>query len=370
MVSRLKYVTKRLISREPFGFFLFHSFFSYKYDTVIVMNEDQQNNAPTGGSQGNFVPPPPKEPEIKMRTMDSDVKSVEESGGGIPEPEVVKPSELDKGGPIFTPDTTTPKDTTPLPVTEVKEISKMKPWLLWTIISVLVVVVGFALYYYVWPLVFPTEPVVTEEVAATSDAEVTLIAHISAFGFSSGDISQLNISNYSLVSILTAVQNEGSQLLTSLEDNGLREISFNVNGETARASEYLSAILPELSGTNLEATLGTVFEDDFTAYLFKEADQVWPGYVVKLRSDVDVDRVSLNAQLTELENTSLSNLYLSPPTGDLAQFNTGPINNKYTSRYAAYSEKPASLNYGMFGDYLIISTTFKGLLKAISLLGL
>ena len=89
------------------------------------MNEDQQNNAPTGGSQGNFVPPPPKEPEIKMRTMDSDVKSVEESGGGIPEPEVVKPSELDKGGPIFTPDTTTPKDTTPLPVTEVKEISKM-----------------------------------------------------------------------------------------------------------------------------------------------------------------------------------------------------------------------------------------------------
>lgn len=325
------------------------------------MDENQQNNV-----SGGLVPPPPPSSDIKIRTMDSDIKSVGETGGGTPEPEVINPSDIGNvGGPVFTPETSVPE----APAPSVKEESqKMRPWIFWILIIVLLIVLGIIGYFLITPLVFPAEvggePTETE--VATSTVEIIPPAapvHQSAFNLQGDKVAKLAISNLSLVSVIAALQGEATKTLPT---GDFKEVYFEVAGKLAKFSEYLAVLLPEIVGSDAEVVLKTSYNDDFSAFLYYDDNGAWPGYVIKKKDLTFVNDIGLFA---DIETASVGNVFLTPPLGRQDSFRAGTV-GKHANRYAPYPQSGVSFSYGLFDDYLIISTNYNGLLKVAEALGL
>ncbi len=317
---------------------------------------------------GVFVPPPSQTPEIKLRTMESDINSVEKTGGSAPVPEFIRP--------LLKPETQAQMPEIMSKETTIETSGASKKALLWLfalLVAGAVVTVG---YFYVWPLLsefimpfFNNAPLVDESEQtlppATITPPVSIPSHKSYFGFSNDSLSKVVISDYSVISILTALQNASSPT----GYNELKEILLSDNKAPVAFSEYISSLMPEITTSNLKNVLKEAFEDDFTAYLYYDDKGVWPGYIVSKRPNAEVDMVTLNNVLGSLEYSSFNNLFLSPP-GNASPFRTGQVKNLYTDRFVPLSQPGASFNYGMFNNYLIINTSYGGLLKALELLGL
>lgn len=321
--------------------------------------------SPVGGQ----TPPPPQTPEIKLRTMESDVSSIEKTGGATPTPEFV-------ASPIFKPET---KDQTASLLPEEKSGIGTKK-IVTGIVIVVAIIGAFALgYYFVWPLLSgpteeaivtapppppPPEPAPAPEASSVPTAGP---AHTSQFGLPNDQIPKINISDYNIVAILTALQNEAASAASA---GTLREIVVaDAAGSQTIFSKYTATLMPELTTTNLETFLSSVFEDDFTAYLYFDENGVWPGYIVKTKPNIDIDIVTIQDALKNLESASFSNLYLTPP-GNSKEFRTGTVKGVYTNRYTPLDLAGSSFNYGMFDGRLIINTSYGGLLKALELMGL
>ena len=343
------------------------------------MNGEQQKDPLQDSSQGG--PPPPPQPEIKMRSLESDIKSVEETGGGMPEPEIIKPSEISEidevGGPITPPETTSPNELSAPGVVEVETKGGGRRWLIWLLVIALVIGVTFLGYKYAGPLLFPEETATEDSVTETTPEEpvVPAVTHVSALGNSTDNITSLSINDYSLVAILTALQNEGSNILANNAGEGLREVTFSVGGNLATSHDFLTTVLPELKDSEAGNMIRDSFEKDFTSFLYYNTSKIgygtWPGYIVKLKNpeSIDYDYASMKKILEEIEGASIKNVFLTPPVADPSAFKTGPIGDDNTSRYASFgSGTIASFNYGLIGDYLVISTTYKGLLQATELI--
>lgn len=334
----------------------------------------QQSQQPAPSS----VPPPPRGPEIKIRTMESDIKSVEQSGGSIPEAETIRPEELESGSSVSEiPEQIVPpiRQFSPIiepeePTVEVKEqpmTKKTRGWLIWTLVISILVAVGAVAYVYLVPLLLapvpaPIQPIINvQQPVLPPEISIAPVGRQSIFGLEAQQVIALEVGEYSVVNILTALQNEA--LLISA-DQPFREFKITVGGLPANFSQFLTALLPELANSQTAANLTSDFEEQFTGFLIYQEGQVWPGYVVKKKNP----QTTIN-KLSGIEKSSVSNIYLTLPSGQTS-FSSGPVGDKYTSRYVSFSNKPASLNYGIFGDYFIISTTFQGLMRVIELLGL
>lgn len=322
----------------------------------------------TGYDEAKQVPPPPQTPEIKLRTMESDVGSIQKTGGATPTPEFI-------ASPLLKPET---KDQTmgamPLSEQTNEGSKKINAWL---VVLVFVLILAAAGYFYIWPIFFPTatipegvttgQPAVAPTTAPKPALPSTLVNHESVFGFPNDIIPKLTVADASLVAILTALQNEAAASATPGE---LREVVLvDTSGKTPTLSEYLTILMPELADSSVIRVLQRAFENDFTAYLYFDEKGVWPGYIVSPKSDVDIDVVTLQDALKGLETASFSNLFLTPP-GTAQDFRTGTIKSVYTNRFAPLTQSGASFNYGLFDGRLIINTSYSGLLKALDLMGL
>ena len=324
----------------------------------------------------NIPPPPAGGPEAKMRTLESDVQSVQKSGGGVPEPQVIKPEELGIGGAPATPVTPAPfvpaPESAPAPVPPPMVVGgkKSRGWI-WWILGVVVVIAIVAIGWWVYSSYFSTSLEELLPVETGSEANLTpplppVTGSQSFFSFPEEDVSAVDVDGYKVVNILAGLQDAAGSLVA---DGQLREVALMVAGQPVELSLYLTTILPELERTNLAAVLDTEFSNDFSILLYRQNEQVWPVYVARKKVESAIDQATLLSRLAAIEETSVGNLYLVPPTG-IAEFKTGPVGDKYSSRYASFDNKPASFNYGLFGDYLIMSTTYQGLVEAIDLLKL
>ena len=88
-----------------------------------------------------------------------------------------------------------------------------------------------------------------------------------------------------------------------------------------------------------------------------------------MKPNTNVDIVTLTDRLQKLESGSYSNFFITPP-GNSQGFRTGQVQGKYVDRFASLSQTGASFNYGLFDKYLIINTSYDGLVKALELLKL
>ncbi len=348
-----------------------------------MKNMDEQKMGSVGNNNmgGNNVPPPPDpNTNINLRTMNTDIGSVAQSGGGLPEPESISFSEIENNTPKAMPQAPEPApafhdDDLPYMVKD-RAVSGSSSWVFWFLFFLLLLAGIFLGYFYVWPQykdkILPPK---TEEVgqpAVNTPAETAQPAtpaqqqHVSAIGMKDNEIVKVDLTNYDKLPLLAMIKNQSKNV-----NDRMVEVALTVNGAPADFTSFVGSLMDDSGASkDLFDFLKQNFESDFTYYMQKENGVVWPGYVVKLKAEAQIDQVNLLAKLADLEKINLNDLFITTPQGKAQGFRSGAIGERFNSRYNPYSVKPASFNYGMLGNYLVISTTYKGIFDAAGLLSL
>jgi len=327
-------------------------------------NENQlESNQPEEAPKRVPPPPPPvrpKEPEpvepkaeeppaqldsdVNIRTMERDLKAVEG--------EEEKEMELK------------PETVVPTPVLSLLS-PKKKTWLFIVGGVVAGITLGLLGYFIIFPLLFsapePTTPPPAGKPVVSKP--VVVERHQSYFVVPASATTKINLSNVNLLNISIALQNESA---VQLPDGTLKEVEI-LDGEGGQVA-YSEFMLQFLPGTG-KVLLEQLFERDFTAYLYYDNQGVWPGYVAKV-----IDPIKASAEIKATLRLSLENVsglpafYITTP-GVFSVFKDGRVADSPT-RYSVGSQPSAAFNYGVFGDYFVMSTSYDGLKAALQLLGL
>lgn len=360
------------------------------------MNQQPGSFPPATPTRPTTPPPTPPPPEITLRTMQSDMESLKQTGGSGSAPKPFTPPELakDLSRPAVPPPPPMPRipqtdfatqrpaapaaPSAPAPKIEMEPSgSNWKKMLLWGGALLLIIGAGVAGYMYVYPLLFPQlppappapaittptpEPVIPEPAAPEAVVPPVEVPpqpklHTSLLSSVTGT-SPLVLVNADLVSLKLALQAEAQK---TVAPDSLIETTLSDAGGQLAASAVLPLMIPSLTADNMK----NLFEDDFTTALYYDANGVWPVYILKISAESSL--VEAQPVITSLEaSPTLSNLFLSAPgTPSATGFKSGKINTLDT-RYLTFSKTGASLNIAWSGNKLLLSTSYNGLKKALS----
>jgi hypothetical protein len=147
---------------------------------------------------------------------------------------------------------------------------------------------------------------------------------------------------------------------------GMTEILLRTESGAVSFSSLIAAILPALTE---QKNTNTLFEEGMTAFIYKDSQGVWPGYVATLKPSFTAE--GLRAWFTSLEKAPVTEFFLISP-GTLNPFKEGMVSGKYPDRYAPGKTAGSSFSYLMLPaqNKVIISTSFEGLKEALRLMGL
>lgn len=300
--------------------------------------------------------PPPPPPPIAMRSLQSDLKSLESSGGVAPKAETVKLDDL----------------TPAIPGAVAPEASADEPGrtgmgrsIFGALLGFMLVVgVGAAGYFWIYPTLFG-EGNQPDVVASPPSGNVATLApqpivHRSLFTKLPTLTGTIAVQRVTQGGLTQALQQEAANQAPA---KSIKELAFtDGDGAPLRFGETIVALLPGLNKGDIQNTV----EDDFTGFLYYNEKGVWPGYVAKLKSTaVPAD---VQAAFAGLEGLDVAALYLKDP-GVGENFQTGPFRGA-PIRYRVFAASGASFNYGTVGDYMLIATSFDAFKSAVDLLGL
>ena len=365
------------------------------------------NNANQGEGCPSMPPPPPP-PEITLRTMQSDMESVKQSGGENPTPQAFTPPEI-KNQNMSGLDDLSKEDGMIRPgagegVLPPAEPPKKKGKII-ILISVLILVLAgaaYAGYVYVYPMfakpaisvnqpvvpettipeteipetivvVPPEEEIIAtstpEEMATTTPEEILpppiFRTHVSALVSPADSIINLSVTgSTTLASIRDLLVAEAGN--KPAVETFLKEVSLSDAFGQLVFADVFSMFLPEV--TSFE--LSQYFQEDFTSVIFYDNNGAWFGLVAKLKEGASVSEAK--TLMSKLEPSSgLANLYLQDPgTKNSAGFKDGSANSVAT-RYLSFSNIGASLNYGWTPDNtFVLSTSYNGMKAMLVKLGI
>jgi hypothetical protein len=284
--------------------------------------------------------------------MTSDLASISR-GDAMPVPESVLPPEVDKE-PVFKPETQFGGD-----VSGFSPAPKKSKALLWIAMGVLVVAAGGAGYFFVYPTLFSGESGVMPPPVAFTPPPAPVVSHQSLFTQPVAGSTEVRLPNTTHDAIMSSL---GTIALAKLVDGSVQEVAMlDANGSQVPWKSYAPAFIPTLTSDDL----GAWFEDDFTAFLYYDAQGAWPGYVARVKNGVNLTDAATKLKAME---SSPSSFYLASP-GAFGAFKDGKLGTVAT-RYAVGSTPGASFNYIFTGSYLIVSTSFNGLKTSVPLVGL
>lgn len=355
------------------------------------------NQSPAGLPQSPLsrpTPPPPPPPEITLRTMKSDLGSLRETGGSAPQPRPFTPPELKSEAPRPNLPPPPPPRITPSefdkPKFEIKtpgpELSKgpmieeepsgnsMKKILMWIGIAVVAVAVGFGGYYYVFPLLFPAQevpaPVINTPVETPSnDQGAGLEIPIAELPSAQPLVHESLLSSVDSVVSVSVATPDLSVMKSALSAEAAKELPSGSLIETtlndSKGQLALSSILPMMLPEFSPEVVKSVFAEDFTVALYRDANGVWPIYVMKLSLEASI--IEAQSIMNDLEKSAgLANFFLkSPGTASSAGFKSGKAGDALT-RYITFSQGGAALNTAWVNDKFIISTSYNGLKKVLT----
>ena len=222
---------------------------------------------------------------------------------------------------------------------------------------ILVGAVGALGYFVIYPIAFPPEAPINQPPINTAP---TVVAHTSFLVVPPAAESSVLLADTNYLTIANALQNEA---FSQLADGQYKEVRISDSKGQVAFPRFLSGLAPAFSALGVRDWL----KDDFTALLYYDASGAWPIYVAALKDGITPE--SVRASIQQVEGVwDLANFYLTSP-GTFGGFKDGKLNS-YSTRYNVGSQPGASFNYGVMGNYLIISTSFNGLKGALPLLGL
>ncbi|MBI2035344.1 MAG: hypothetical protein HYT12_01530 [Candidatus Liptonbacteria bacterium] len=320
---------------------------------------------PNEQNDGGAVRPPPP-PPITIRTMDSDVKSVEQTGGGRPVGETLNlgsegvkrpepPKLTEEGVKIKIPGYSGPEEKLfspeTLPEQKPEMIAEKKSFKALPVVIIIVVaaLIGAAGYYFVYPLLLQTEVPVGDVGMSANPPPPPPPPAATHAPLILSDKAEESTS-------MSAASQEtiaGAPILKEV-------ILKNQEGAAVLLSEYLPSLVPEFSVSELIAT----FEEDFTAFVYYDENGSWPGYVLKRKEGVS----PLIAQnyLGKLESSqNLKSLFIEDPGEVSGEFKSGEYKGVAT-RYLVYANKNAAVDYAWAnGDLLVLTTYFPALKEVL-----
>lgn len=301
------------------------------------------------------VPPPPT-PEVSVRTMQSDIRSISQ-GEVNPTPEIVAPKQsFNLPEPTFTPEVTNQI------IMEEGATAKASHKGLWMIITLAVIVaLGAVGYFIVYPMMSApvVTPTVTENAAPTQAPAPVIPAHSSAFNNSATQVPQVTLR---FEAVTREMIIEGLTAQGAAITDGMTEVIMqDTTGGQLPMPAYIVALLPDfLDGQSA----GSYVADDFTTFIYKDKTGVWPGYVASVKPE---GATTLSQWLMNLEKTNLGALFVTDP-GALSPFKDGTVKG-VADRFATGKTPGASLSYAVAGSNLVISTSFEGMKAVLGALG-
>ncbi len=111
-----------------------------------------------------------------------------------------------------------------------------------------------------------------------------------------------------------------------------------------------------------------LFQEDITYAVYTDSKGSWPVYVLRLNPDTDV--ASAKQKFSSIEQASasvLGNLYLSSPGGG-STWKDGQVLGT-AGRYLAFTQSGASLNYVWTDNFLVLGTSYTATQEAVKRLG-
>lgn len=375
-------------------------------------NLNQQN---WGGiaNNGRPVPPPPPPPEITLRTMQSDIESIKQSGGENPIPKPFTPPEIKNKNNMELEDLSKEEGMIKpnnaegvIPPSEPPK-KKLKVFILITVLILVIAGAVFVGYKYIYPMFKPALQVSQEQPAVIPEnvvpvteipmpgspasevvppvsevippveelpaptpettpvpTPVVLKQHVSLLVTSADSIVPLILTaSTSLVSIkdlLTAEAANKSATATSL-----KEVTLADQGGQLVFADTLPMFLSSFTSTEL----APLFDEDFTSVIFYDVNGAWFGMIAKPKEGADI--AAVKTLMSKLESsTDLANLYIQAPgTPAVVGFKSGSANN-LPLKYLSFSKTGASLNYGWTSNnLLVISTSYNGVKAMLTKLG-
>lgn len=345
----------------------------------LNQNNYQQNN------QTNIPPSPPSpEEQVGVRTMASDVQSVQQSGGEMPQSQVINAPELsttDQATNIYQQpqQSTSPQESTPAPQVvqeEATSSSGIAKKIGWTIgIVILLGALGFGAYYLVTTLNQPV-PVVTPEgelplATIQQTPEITQapeptpeqVIHNSVIS-NPTKTEPLILSDISLVGIKSA-------LAVAAQDKMVVGSVKEMPVVDAAQKPIEAAVIAQMLLPTFAQNAPQYIQKDATMWLY--ADKVGGnkvGVVFKLQPAVVISQVTSTIGMLIESGQESKNLFLSDvklPTG--AAFKDGLIEG-FPVRYIAYNTKLGQVfEYGFVetttGKYIVLATSYNQMVDVI-----
>lgn len=311
------------------------------------------DNQPETGQQEPLVPPPPKESvEVVIRTMRSDIDQMkkggmlEQRGLGITIPAVA-------------------------PAAKSGTAKSLIPTIIWIVGVACGALLIFALGYFVLPALFQKSGASKDQAPAASQTQSpqdqTTPAihqptrfHTSFFSRPADAQIVLNLDEANTpAGVRQAITDS---LLRIASSSALVEVLPQKNGEPATWNEMVGVV--QLATPSENFWTGK-YEDDFTMFVYRDKKGIWPGYILKRKSDQSALLVK-NAML-QLEATpaNLNNFFLTDPANPTGTFMDLQIGSQ-PFRRLSYTTPSAVFLYGwIYNSYFVISTSEDGFRRAL-----
>ncbi|MDI6734293.1 MAG: hypothetical protein QMD50_02260 [Patescibacteria group bacterium] len=372
---------------------------------------DQNKPLGTGEGESPLTNPPLASPKVEVRTMASDLKSTQESGGGAPHPYTPPPPP-----PIKTQTSNTPPPEPQSPKLEQKPIDRKpsdaifrppevpatpaptiisktpspqeqkpkKKILLWIILAVVIIGIIALGYFVLYPMFFPKNPVVVEnptptptptpaptpeptptptpipiEIQPTPEA---LIIHTSLFKTPADLTTEISLPSLSLQDLKSLIE------FATTDVPVLKEIVLK---DSENKIIPLNKITPFLLPNILDDSLLISLNFDFTYFTYTNNKGTWPGIIISTETSDEPALTDLKTKINaaiEKSGAPITNLFLTDP-GTSSTWKDGKVNN-YKARYIGFSKTEAALSYTWINNqFLLISTNYAGAQAAAKLLG-
>lgn len=330
---------------------------------------DTSNENSTEASVGPSVPPP--SPEVMVRTMRSDIESLAKSGGGQPLPQTVKAPLLASAA-----------DENRRKEDEFRSEKSKTSWaaVLITLVSLIIVAAVAYLAYNFFFAGVPAMPTGRQAVPATvplqnNNGQVPgQTAARPGVGFSHATAFSKPVDRTLVLAFGSSAQN-ASELQTFSQRflgifSGTNTTSsfFEVNVKNADGSAAdINGIFAAADAAVLAPDYVLAhFGPDATVFAYRDANGIWPGYILKLKPTENWLFLKDDVARIEVATAQIENFFLlSPGNPSAAGFADDAVENSPV-RTLAFSQPGATFIYGWFRGYLIMSTSLDGLKQAMT----
>ncbi len=334
------------------------------------------------------TPPPSK---VSVRTMQSDIKSMQESGGQNPQPYMTElnqefkketaapeeisfqPAELESNIPGYVgpeePIFQAGAPISPLPPKQkpaqaeknAQPRKKTSKILIISVILILAAITAGVGYYFInknkTATPTPTPPVVPPVTTTPTPTPTPVPApqYVSLLKTPSTLQEEKIVSTL----ILDNIKNVLVAAASTTPANNLKEVILrNPDQSLIAFSKFIPILLPEIKSEDIAA----IFQENFTAMVFVDQNGVWPGYIAQLNSSSTLIAAQATIKQNLESSANLTNIFLKDASSTVAVFKDGKAGNpSINTRYLIFPKTGAAINYGWVGDKLVISASYAGL---------